>query len=203
VAPPVPEPTTPPAATEAPAPAEPEGEPPDEPREIPEETDSPSRVPPAPADAPTPKAPRTTASPSPPPAPPAPPPISAPAPTDSTTMKTTLKASEIPKIELDEKPEETARPASTAAFDTGAAKSALSAAAAEAATCKQADGPTGDGKVQVTFANNGRVTSATLVEGAFAGTPVGGCIARKFRGARVPEFGGDAVTVAKSFRIPD
>jgi hypothetical protein len=84
-----------------------------------------------------------------------------------------------------------------------AAKAALEGAAASAASCKSADGPTGRGKVQVTFSPSGRVTSASVVEGAFGGTPVGGCVAKLFRGAKVPAFSGDPVTVAKAFTIPE
>ena len=94
------------------------------------------------------------------------------------------------------------KPSGGAAFDVGAARAALSAAAANAAGCKQPGGPTGSGKVQVTFSSSGRVTSATVVSGPFGGTAVGGCVASTFRRARVPAFSGDSQTVAKSFRIP-
>ncbi len=86
-------------------------------------------------------------------------------------------------------------------FNVGAAKSALSAAAGKAKLCKKPDGPTGSGKVQVTFAPSGRVTSANVVSGPFGGTSVGGCVARAFRSARVPAFSGSSTTVAKSFSI--
>jgi hypothetical protein len=92
-------------------------------------------------------------------------------------------------------------PATDAApFDKGAAVSALGAAAANAGSCKKPDGPTGAGKVSVTFAPSGRATM-TNVGGAFAGTEVGGCVARLFRAAKVPAFAGDPVTVSKSFSI--
>ncbi|HEX3850674.1 MAG TPA: zinc-ribbon domain-containing protein [Polyangiaceae bacterium] len=87
-----------------------------------------------------------------------------------------------------------------AAFDKSAAVAALGAAAANAASCKKPDGPTGSGKVSVTFAPSGRATM-TNVGGAFAGTDVGGCVARLFRAAKVPAFSGDPVTVSKSFSI--
>lgn len=86
-------------------------------------------------------------------------------------------------------------------FNTDAAKAALSTAASNAAACKSSDGPTGSGKVQVTFAPSGRVTTATVVSGPFGGTSVGGCVARAFRQARVPAFSGDSQTVSKSFSI--
>ena len=87
-----------------------------------------------------------------------------------------------------------------AAFDKNAAVAALGAAAASAASCKTADGPTGSGKVSVTFAPSGRAT-ATSVAGELAGTEVGGCVARLFRAAKVPPFSGDPVTVSKSFSV--
>ncbi len=93
------------------------------------------------------------------------------------------------------------KPSGGGKFNVGAAKSALSSAAARAKSCKKGDGPTGSGKVQVTFAPSGRVTSARVVSGPFGGTSVGGCVARTFRGARVPAFSGSPVTVAKSFSI--
>ena len=37
--------------------------------------------------------------------------------------------------------------------------------------------------------------------GDLAGTAVGGCVARIFRGAKIPAFSGDAVTVSKSFSV--
>jgi predicted Zn finger-like uncharacterized protein len=98
------------------------------------------------------------------------------------------------------KPAEPAAATEAPAFDKGAAVAALGAAAANAASCKNPDGPTGTGKVSVTFAPSGRAT-ATNVVGALAGTEVGGCVARLFRAARVPAFAGDPVTVSKSFSI--
>nr|PZN27455.1 MAG: hypothetical protein DIU78_05035 [Pseudomonadota bacterium] len=85
-------------------------------------------------------------------------------------------------------------------FDQAAAKATLMTAASHAASCKQPGGPTGTGRALVTFAPSGRVTKAE-VTGDFAGTPVGSCVARIFRNAKVPAFSGDAVTVAKSFSI--
>jgi len=86
-------------------------------------------------------------------------------------------------------------------FDVASAKSALSAAAANASSCAQPGGPKGSGKVQVTFAPSGRVTTATIVEGPFGGTSVGGCISSTFKRARVPAFDGGPTSVAKSFKI--
>jgi predicted Zn finger-like uncharacterized protein len=84
-------------------------------------------------------------------------------------------------------------------FDRGAASAALNGV--NVASCKKADGPTGSGHVQVTFAPSGAVQSAVADAAPFAGTPVGGCVAGKFRGARIPAFRGAAMTVGKSFSI--
>lgn len=104
------------------------------------------------------------------------------------------------------KREETTSPSDESAgsgpeFDVAAAKASLSAAAANAASsCGTPDGPHGTGKVSVTFANSGRATR-TIVTGDFAGSAVGGCIARIFRGAQVPPFGGDVRRVTKTVTI--
>jgi hypothetical protein len=87
------------------------------------------------------------------------------------------------------------------AFNKGAAVSALTSASSAASGCKRPGGPTGSGKVTVTFAPNGRVTSASVSGGSYGGTSVGGCVASVFRRAKIPAFGGNAVTVSKSFNI--
>jgi predicted Zn finger-like uncharacterized protein len=89
----------------------------------------------------------------------------------------------------------------TAPFSVSAAQVALTQAATNAGACKKPDGPTGSGKVQVTFATSGRVTSATVGGPPFAGTAVGGCVAGIFRKAKVPAYAGNPVTVSKSFSI--
>jgi predicted Zn finger-like uncharacterized protein len=110
-----------------------------------------------------------------------------------------------PKKEDTTKPKDTAAPAAAAGgdqpFNKSAAISALGAASNGAASCKKLGGPTGSGKVTVTFANSGRVTSANVNGGPFAGTSVGGCVASLFRKAKVPPFSGSPVTVSKSFAI--
>jgi hypothetical protein len=75
----------------------------------------------------------------------------------------------------------------------------LSTAASKAGSC---GGTSGKGKVQLTFTPSGRVSSALLTEGPFAGTPAGKCALKHFKAARVPPFSGAAQTVAKSFKIP-
>jgi predicted Zn finger-like uncharacterized protein len=99
------------------------------------------------------------------------------------------------------KKEEAATAVGTAPFSVSAAQVALTQAATNSAGCKKPDGPTGSGKVQVTFATSGRVTTANVQGPPFAGTPVGGCVAGMFRRAKVPPFVGNPVTVSKSFAI--
>lgn len=88
---------------------------------------------------------------------------------------------------------------SSAPFDRGAAAAALGKV--DVQSCKKSDGPTGSGHVTVTFGPDGSVQSAVIDGGSFPGTPVGGCIAGKYRGAHVPPFGGAAVRVGKSFTV--
>lgn len=101
------------------------------------------------------------------------------------------------------KKEEPSGPVSSgvASFNADSARQALSVAASQTSSCKKVDGPTGSGKVQITFAPSGRVTTANVMGPPFAGTPVGGCVSSVFRRARVPAFSGDPVTVSKSFSI--
>jgi len=119
------------------------------------------------------------------------------------------KPKEEPKTEPKAEPKAEAKPAETAApaaggnkeFNRGAASAALGGAAGAARSCKKGDGPTGSGKVKVTFAPSGNVTSASVVGAPFAGTSVGGCVASAFRSAKVPPFDGSPVSVTKSFSI--
>jgi predicted Zn finger-like uncharacterized protein len=100
-----------------------------------------------------------------------------------------------------EEPPATAGASTAPPFSKASAISALGSAAGSAGGCKKPGGPTGTGKVQVTFAPSGRVTSATVMGPPFAGTAVGGCVAGAFRRAKVPAFSGNPVTVSKSFAI--
>lgn len=117
--------------------------------------------------------------------------------TDSKPSSTTHAATTTKK----EEPEAPAAASNAPPFSKASAISALGAAASSAGGCKKPGGPTGVGKVQVTFAPSGRVTSATVMGAPFAGTAVGGCVAGAFRRAKVPAFGGSPVTVSKSFSI--
>jgi hypothetical protein len=79
---------------------------------------------------------------------------------------------------------------------------ALSRAAEVARKCQVAGGPTGSGRVKVSWAPSGIATSAAVMGPPFEGTPVGACIAMAFRQARIPPFEGNAVAVSKSFALP-
>jgi hypothetical protein len=86
-----------------------------------------------------------------------------------------------------------------APFDRRAAGEALASISIQ--SCKKPDGSAGSGHVTLTFDNDGSVRSAVVDQPPFAGTPVGGCIAAKFRAARVPPFGGSLVKIGKSFAL--
>lgn len=117
----------------------------------------------------------------------------------STTKETASSESE--SATKDTAPKETApKEAASAPFDAAAAKEALTGATANVASCKEMGGPTGNGRVSITFAPSGRPTSVA-VTGDLAGTTVGSCIARLYRAVRVPAFSGDPVTVAKGFSV--
>jgi hypothetical protein len=88
------------------------------------------------------------------------------------------------------------------AFDTALAARAINEAAQRAAACRSTNDPQGVAMVMLKYAPSGRVTTSVIEGGPFAGTTVGGCIALAFRGARVPPFAGDPVTVRKSVSYP-
>jgi hypothetical protein len=118
----------------------------------------------------------------------------------------TKETASVPKeapAATNEEPAAKEAPASSGAsapFDPAAAKEALAGATANVPSCKEMGGPTGNGRVSITFAPSGRPTSVA-VTGDLAGTTVGSCIARLYRAVRVPAFSGDSVTVAKGFTV--
>jgi hypothetical protein len=124
-------------------------------------------------------------------------------PSDTPAVASSSAAGELPDAAP---PAETAtstpEPAVAAEIDRQAAAAALGGAAAMAAACRT-DGSEGTVPVTVavTFAPSGRVTTANIVGGAFAGTSTGSCIAQAFRSARVPPFGGGPVTVQKTVLV--
>lgn len=126
------------------------------------------------------------------------------------------KPAEVPSVVVPSKPTaarvssakpaaktEPLRPQEAAAgpFDSAAAQSALTTAAAQASSCRQDGDPTGVARVVVTFAPSGRVTSATISGPPFAGTQTGSCIAKTMRGMTLPAFTGDHMTVSKTVVI--
>jgi hypothetical protein len=92
-------------------------------------------------------------------------------------------------------------PTASAEISRPAAAVAISMAGRRAASCVSPDDARATMPVSVTFAPSGRVTTATVDGGPFAGTAVGGCIARALRGASVGPFEGAPVTVHSSVRI--
>jgi eukaryotic-like serine/threonine-protein kinase len=93
-------------------------------------------------------------------------------------------------------------PGEAGPFSKGAAMAQLGGAMNRAAGCKRPDGPTGGGRVSVTFATTGSVSNVA-VPAPFAGTPVGSCLSSVYKNLRVPAFTGSPVTLPASFRIPD
>jgi hypothetical protein len=91
-------------------------------------------------------------------------------------------------------------PAGSGAFDRDTATSAMFAAASGASGCAVSGGPKGKGRVSVTIAPGGSVSSVN-VSAPFGGTKVGSCVASMFRGISVAPFTGGAVALNKSFFI--
>ena len=107
-------------------------------------------------------------------------------------------------VELEEQEAPAARvvpPSERMAFSLGSARAALASATSRAAACKNPEGPSGSGRVTVTFSTDGPVSSVAL-SAPFSGTSVGSCVATAFRSARVPPYTGSPVTLPQSFRIP-
>lgn len=84
-------------------------------------------------------------------------------------------------------------------FDRGAASSSISEISLQ--RCKATNAPRGEGHVQITFTASGAVDKVTIDKGPWVGTPVGKCMAKEFKKAKVPAFKGDAVTVGKTFKF--
>ncbi len=116
-----------------------------------------------------------------------------------TTAPTTPVPAE-KKVASPEPPKEEPKVEPAGEFNRDAARAALDGAAARASGCAQKNGPTGRGRVTVTFSPNGKASQAS-VGPPFAGTPVGSCAVGAFKAASVPPFSGGPVTVSKSFFI--
>jgi hypothetical protein len=120
------------------------------------------------------------------------------------TKEATAAPPPAPKFNPFAPPKEAAPPpvaAPAAEFNMGEARSRLASVASSVQTCKRGD-TSGSGRVEIVFAPSGAVQSANLMPGSpFDGTPTGKCVEARFRGARVPAFGGSPFTVTKSFSI--
>ncbi len=88
-------------------------------------------------------------------------------------------------------------------IDHEAAASALSNSASLASSCRPPGGPTGTGKVRVTYNNDGSVGTVEVMPATFAGTTTGSCVSMLFRRAKIPAFKGEPPTFIKSFTIPE
>lgn len=86
-------------------------------------------------------------------------------------------------------------------FNKGEATKVLGKASTDAKICKTKDGPSGPGKVKVTFQPSGKVSTATVDGPPFQGTAVGTCVAKVFAQVRIPPFDGAPVSVVKTFTI--
>jgi hypothetical protein len=86
-------------------------------------------------------------------------------------------------------------------INPSAAATALGIAARRADRCLESGDPRTTMAVRVTFAPSGRVTTAVVNGGPFAGTQVGGCIATALRTATVAPFAGEPVTVVRSVAV--
>ena len=86
-------------------------------------------------------------------------------------------------------------------FSSSAAAQAMRQASIMASRCRREGDPTGEARIQITFAGSGKVTSATVSGPPFAGTATGSCIAEQFRKAQVPEFSGNRVSLTKTLTI--
>lgn len=84
-------------------------------------------------------------------------------------------------------------------FDKQAASTALGSV--DLLKCKSTNAPRGEGHVMVKFTPAGSAADAVVDKGPLVGTPVGKCIAKEFKKAKVPAFTGDVVQVGKSFRF--
>jgi hypothetical protein len=91
--------------------------------------------------------------------------------------------------------------APTVGFNRQAAKAALEDAAAQAANCRPAGGPTGSGKVQVRYDATGKVGSVAILTPGFENTTTASCIQMVFRRAKIASFSGAPVVMTEAFDI--
>jgi serine/threonine protein kinase len=86
-------------------------------------------------------------------------------------------------------------------FNVSQAQSSLRSMESILSSCKRPEGPTGVGKVRVTFANDGTVMTSTVMGAPFEGTPVGDCASGRFKMAKVHSFDGPPGVADYTFHI--
>ncbi|WP_394837051.1 protein kinase [Pendulispora rubella] len=94
-----------------------------------------------------------------------------------------------------------AGPSEPGKFSPEAARASLKTMEGVLASCKKPDGPTGPGRARVTFIGDGSVMSSVIVGPPYEGTPVGDCVATRFKFAKVPKFEGNPGVVDYNFTI--
>ncbi len=85
-------------------------------------------------------------------------------------------------------------------FPLEAAVSSMKLAASYASDCAAIAGPRGQGTAEVTFEKDGHVSSVVL-SAPFEGTPVGECVAGKFRRVTIPAFADGPKPTKKTFEL--
>jgi hypothetical protein len=96
-------------------------------------------------------------------------------------------------------PSPAAKEAASASFDREAAASAIGSV--DLTKCKATNAEKGDGHVMITFSPAGTAAKAVVDKGPWVGTPVAKCFASQFKKTTIPAFGGEPVTVGKSFKF--
>ena len=87
----------------------------------------------------------------------------------------------------------------TGGFDKEAASSAISSV--DLTKCRATNAEKGEGHVMITFAPAGTVSKAVVDKGPWVGTPVAKCLASQFKKTTIPAFGGEPITVGKTFKF--
>jgi hypothetical protein len=95
-------------------------------------------------------------------------------------------------------PKDTA-PAPSASFDKDAAVQAITSV--DLTKCRTTNVEKGEGHVTITFAPAGTASNAAVDRGPWVGTPVAKCLSAQFKKTSVPAFGGEPVTVGKTFKF--
>ncbi len=128
-------------------------------------------------------------------------PSAAPAASAATTDSATAGDEASPGSSADAPEGGESAPAEGPAFDGAEAQRVLMLAAGRAAACRRAGVRAATGTAEVTFAPDGKVAS-TQLKGDVAKSPVAECVKAAFAHARVPKFGGDAITIGREVVVP-